>query len=113
MAGLTPTTRTIRYLQAQGWLADEVERRITRVLKRDLFGIADVLAVRASVSFDEEAAPDLLLVQCTSKSNVSARVKKIAESELTPRLRECGVIIQVFGWPDGGKDGDPKIVDCS
>ena len=55
----------------------------------------------------------VLLVQATSKANVAARVKKIAESEHLDRLRECGVQIQVFGSPAGGKQGEPRIVDVS
>lgn len=111
---MTPTTRTLRYLQANGWLADEVERRITRTVKRDLFGIADVIAFGESYCYAGDQAvitPLVLLVQATSKSNVSARVKKIAESELAPKLREMGVRICVYGWDRDSEE--PRIVDCS
>jgi len=39
-------------------------------------------------------------------------VKKIAEHENTPRLREAGWRILVVGWVKG-KRGEPRVVDCS
>jgi hypothetical protein len=54
-----------------------------------MFGFIDILAIRGS---------ETLGVQATSDSNVSARVKKIADSEHLPAVREAGWSVQVWGW---------------
>jgi len=57
-------------------------------VRQDLFGIIDVLAVGA----------DIVGIQATSNSNVSARVAKITESEALPILRKAGIRVLVHGW---------------
>lgn len=87
---MTPTARTLAALRADGWLADKVEQRIARInITRDLFGVIDILAIRGA---------EVLGVQATSRSNVAARLRKIAESEATPRIREAGIRLEVWGW---------------
>ena len=59
-------------------------------IRRDLFGVGDVLAMKVG--------EPLLLVQATSAANVSARISK-AKKE--PRLRTwltCGYRFEVWGW---------------
>jgi len=100
---LSPTQRTLKYLRDNGWAPWITEHWNHFARKRqDLYGFVDVLAVRRG---------ETLAVQCTSASNVSARVKKIADHENTPRLREAGWRIQIFGWAKGKKE--PRIVDVS
>ncbi len=98
---MTPTTLTIRHLEAQGYRADEVERRITSRLKRDLFGCIDVLAIRDA---------ETLAVQCTSASNLAARVKKVTEAEALYDMRAAGWRVVVHGWR---KNGTLNEVDIS
>jgi hypothetical protein len=53
-------------------------------------------------------------VQCTSASNVAARVKKITESPLLPMVRAANIAIEVWGWRKLKASGwQPKIVDLS
>ena len=101
---MSPTQRSLKWLRELGYTAVITERwnPFARI-RQDLFGIVDVLAV---------ARGETLAVQCTSAKNVSARVKKIAVHESTPRLREAGWRIEVHGWTKG-KRGDPRVVDCS
>ena len=99
---LKPNTRTIRRLRAEGWLCDLTERR-TGPVTHDWLGAADVVAVH----------PDhgVLAVQATSRTNVSARVRKLeAAEEVLQVLRQCGVAIQVWGWDE---KPDPRVVDLS
>lgn len=66
--------------------------------KKDLFGIFDVVAVG-----NEET----IGIQITSKSNMSARVKKIEASEFLPEILRSGWRIIVIGWfkkPNGRYD---------
>jgi hypothetical protein len=73
-------------------MADVVERYIAPVrCKRDLFGIGDVLAVHP-----EERA--VLLVQCTTDSHVSDRLKRIQAQPELPLLLQAGVAVEVWGW---------------
>lgn len=97
----SPTARTIAWYSDLGYTVDIVERRITSFVTRDLFGFIDLIAIRRD---------ETLALQVTSASNVSARVKKINEHPLLPRVREAGWGILVVGW--GPKD-EPRIVDLS
>ena len=89
---MTPTARTLRELRRRGLEADVVERWIGGGrfrIRRDLFGCWDVAAVGNG---------ELVLVQTTSGSNVSSRVKKIADASATPKLRDANVRLLVHGW---------------
>lgn len=57
--------------------------------RKDLFGIIDILAVKEG---------ETLAVQTTSGSAVSARVKKIQESEAIEWVRDAGWNIHIHGW---------------
>ncbi len=92
----TPTARTLNLLRAEGWTCQVVESWIPRLnIRRDLFGVADVLAVKPGESA-------VLLIQCTSTPNVASRFGK-AKAE--PRLRTwlaCGQRFEVWGWDKRG-----------
>lgn len=94
MAKASTTTRTTKALQDAGWTVDKVEWWNHFARKRkDLFGGIDLLAIRPSAT---------LGVQATSRSNVSARVKKIVAE---PRLKtwvEAGNMLEVWGWDAKG-----------
>lgn len=68
-------------------------------IRQDLFGIIDIVAL------DEQQT---LGVQTTSWTNVSARVKKIADSPYLPALLRAGWVLEVHGWKKGLST--PKIV---
>lgn len=87
----SPTQRSLAHLRKLGMTADVVEYWNSFARQRkDLFSIIDIVAL----------SPDgqTIGVQTTSLSNVSARVKKIAESEALPALRRCGWTLVVHGW---------------
>ena len=69
---MNPDNLTVKALQEQGYIAGIVERRISSRVKKDLFGFIDIIAIKGSVT---------LAVQATSRSNVSARVKKCKAAE--------------------------------
>ncbi|MFM2193987.1 MAG: hypothetical protein RLZZ460_657 [Chloroflexota bacterium] len=58
-------------------------------IRQDLFGVLDLLCLGQN---------EVVGVQTTSGANVSARVRKIAEHENTPRIRKAGIRILVHGW---------------
>ena len=103
---MTPTQRSLAHLRAAGWQVAIVEHwnPFARI-RQDLFGVLDLLAVRDGVT---------LGVQTTSGSNVSARVRKIAESETVPALRKAGWLLHVHGWRKGANGRWAlREVDCS
>lgn len=86
----SPTTRSKAYLEKQGYRVAIVERwnPFARI-RQDLFGIVDLLAIRAG---------ETLGVQTTSASNMAARVTKIAESDAIADIRAAGWGVHVHGW---------------
>lgn len=58
-------------------------------IRQDLFGIIDIVAIGENKTIG---------VQTTSYSNMSARVKKIQQSESYPLLKAAGWNIVVHGW---------------
>jgi hypothetical protein len=89
---MSPTARSLTLLRRLGFLAESVEKFIPAVQrKRDLFGIADVLAFHPR---DRLA----LLVQCTSGAHVGDRLKRIKARWELPLLLRSGVGVEVWGW---------------
>lgn len=88
---LNPTQLSLRHLRSEGWpLVDVVEKWNAHTRRHnDLWGIADIVAV---------GPRGVLAVQTTTASNVSARLRKIADAPSLPHLREAGVAIHVHGW---------------
>lgn len=101
----SPTARTLDKLRKEGWRPWVVEKwnHITHT-RLDLYNIGDVLAIRGT---------ETLLVQATSYSNVSSRVRKIADSEHIAAIREAGWKVEVWGWHKVGSRWQVRIVDCS
>ena len=108
MSSVSPTSRSMAWLREHGYHAEVVEqtKRVgvpgkMKVWKVDLWGFGDLLAIRRG---------EVLCVQTTSWSNVSARVCKITDSPLLPLVREAGIRITVHGWH---ADGRLREVDLS
>ncbi len=100
---MSPTQRSLAYLRAQGytpWITEHWHAFARR--RVDLYGFIDILAIRPG---------EVLGVQTTSAANVSARVRKIGDSEYAPKLREAGIRLEVHGWAKGKPE--PRIVDVS
>ena len=105
---MTPQGRATKWLEEKGFLVDVVERIQKRgnvTWRNDLWGAWDLLGIHADGT--------VCAVQVTSRSNVSARVKKLAELEVLDRLRTAGWQLLVMGWGRTVKSGDWKIVDIS
>lgn len=112
MAKITPQTRAIRELESRGYIVDVIERIQRRgpvTWRNDLFGAFDLLAC----GIGERGGWHTLAVQVTSRSNVSARVKKIAELPAMPYLRQCQWAMEVWGWGPTKTKGDWLVVDVS
>lgn len=90
-----------------GYVAEVVERWVSQPApghRKDLFGFVDVLAVGDG---------NTVAIQCTSDSGVSSRVRKIADAEALPQLREAGWTVVVHGWKKQGGRWVVREVDVS
>ena len=89
----SPTQRSKAHLEKLGYRVAIVEHwnSFARI-RVDLFGIIDLLCLKGS---------ETLAVQTTSASNMSARVKKIAESDAIADIRAAGWGFVVHGWKKG------------
>lgn len=89
----SPTQRSKAHLEKQGYRVAITEHWCPFSHRRkDLFNIVDLLAIREG---------ETLAVQTTSGSNVSARVKKIADSDAIADIRAAGWSVHVHGWTKG------------
>ena len=103
---MTPTQRSLNHMRDLGYRAQVVEK-FNHITKRraDLFEIGDILAIKEG---------ETVLVQTTSGSNVSSRVKKIAECEAISDIRSAGWKVIVHGWRKSSRNRWVlREVDCS
>jgi len=102
---MSPTQRSKVQMEERGYHVAIVEywHAFARQ-RRDLFGAFDLLGI----------GPDgTLAVQTTSASNVSARVKKLADLEAVAAARKAGWRIEVHGWRKAGRGWTCRVVDLS
>jgi hypothetical protein len=77
-------------LRDEGRLVAVVERWNPHArVRQDLFGCIDILALDDGKT---------VAVQTTTRSNMTARIKKIVESEAYPAMVRAGWQIVVHGW---------------
>lgn len=96
----SPTQRSLKLLREEGYLAEVVERWVPGArIRSDLFGFGDILAIGPTPV--DHGPADLLIVQTTSDSNVSARVKKIKGAPAYPIVAKA-MRIEVHGWKKVG-----------
>ena len=102
----SPTQLSLRLMREQGYTAAIVEYWGAFDRKRhDLFGFIDILCLRGE---------DVVAIQTTSASNVSARVKKITEHENVGVVRKANWRIVVHGWAKVGNRWNlTRCVDLS
>ena len=88
MTSLTVLSK--RYLEKQGYTVERVEHFNFYSKRRvDLLGVGDLLALNGS---------DLLLVQVTSRGNISHRRKKMRESRKLKLWLSAGGKMVIHGW---------------
>lgn len=102
----SPTQLSLKMLRDDGWLVDVTERFIPGAnIRKDLYGFGDLLAIKPN---------QILMVQTTTASNMSARINKIADHENVGRVRDAGIMIHVHGWhQDDKKKWHCKVKDVS
>lgn len=86
---ITPTSRTLDYLRARGYVAGETERHQGRI-KRDLFGCIDIHAVHERGEF--------LYVQVTDDTHRAHRVAKTTAKAEVRTLLKAGARVEIWTW---------------
>ena len=105
---ISPTQRTLNRLRDSGDypLVSIVERwNAFAKIRQDLFGIIDLLAV--------DSKGNTVGIQVTSYSNISARVKKMEDSDAIPHLRNANWVLLVQGWHKKNNKWVCREVDIS
>lgn len=101
----SPTQRSLEKLRDAGYTCAVLEHWNAFARRRiDAFGFVDILALRDN---------EILAVQTTSATNVSARVKKITEHENIGAVRQAGIRVVVHGWKKSGRHWVCREVDVS
>lgn len=99
----SPTALTLAYLRRTGHLVEVVERWIPGVnVRKDLFGIIDVLALSVD--------GPILGVQATTLSNLPARVAKACKCPALALWLKWAKF-QAIGWSKYAGQWVPKIVE--
>jgi len=100
----SPTQRTLELFRKHGHQIEVVERWVPGAnIRKDLFGFVDLVSIHEGKTYG---------IQATSTSNISARQKKIAESDLLEPLLQAGWIILVIGWSKINNRYQSRIVTC-
>lgn len=87
---MSPTSRSLGLLRKEGWTCQVVEKwNAFARIRIDLFGCIDILCLRDGVTMG---------VQTTSASNISSRIRKIAECPQLPEIRKAAWRLEVIGW---------------
>jgi len=105
---VSPTQRTLKRLRESGEypLVEVVEHYNFFSKKRnDLYGILDILAI--------DIKGNTVGLQVTSYSNISARIKKMENSDAISHLRDANWQLIVEGWHKKDNKWVSRIVDIS
>jgi len=99
----SPTQLTLRDMRVRGYYAEVVERfnSFTKT-RNDFCGFIDVLCLGAG---------EVVGVQTTSYSNMSARIKKIKEHENLAVVLGSGIRVLIQGWRKVGNRWQVREVE--
>ena len=86
----SPTQRSLKLMRDRGYLCEVVEHwNPWSKTRKDLWGFIDVLCIKEG---------QVIGVQTTSKTNISARYKKIKEHDNVWWVLDSGIRVLIQGW---------------
>ena len=102
----SPTSRTLELLRDHGMVCAVVEKWNPHAkIRQDLYGFIDIVAL--------DPKWDVAIgVQCTTGSNLAARVEKIQASKEAMLWSKCSNRIYAIGWRKVGAAGKRKLWDA-
>lgn len=96
----SPTQRSLKYMRDQGYLSQVVEKwNPWAHIRQDLFGFIDIISCGNKTTIG---------IQTTTKSNMSARRKKIRALKEFKIWTAAGNRVQLHGWYKSGLPGKRK-----
>lgn len=102
---ISPTQLSLKKLRAEGYLVAITEKfNHACKIRQDMWGWCDLLAIKEN---------EVLAVQTTSYTNISVRVKKIADSDTIGIVRKANIKVNVHGWHKIGSRWKCKVIDVS
>lgn len=101
----SPTALSLKWLRDRGYLAEVVEQYRGGV-RKDLFGFADIVAVRLKAIGQPS---DILFLQTTTASHVGARFKKIQNLISAIHCLQADCAVHIHGWSKKGARGKRKV----
>lgn len=106
---MTPTARTLQWLKKRGYIACVVEKWIPQTRQRkDAFGFGDILAFRPWLP-SRCSDPIVVLIQCTSASNMASRLDKIRSLPIASDwINDTRRAVWLIGWGKRGERGKRK-----
>ena len=101
----SPTQLSLKKLRAEGYLVVITEKwNVFCKIRQDMWGWCDLLAIKEN---------EVLAVQTTSYTNISARVQKITNSDTLGMVRKSNIKVNVHGWRKVGSRWECKVIDMS
>lgn len=101
----SPTQLSLKKLRAEGYLVAITEKwNVFCKIRQDMWGWCDLLAIKEN---------EVLAVQTTSYTNISARVQKITNSDTLGMVRKSNIKVNVHGWRKVGSRWECKVIDIS
>lgn len=98
----SPTSRTKKWLEKNGYAAAIVERWNPHAfIRQDMFGFIDMVAI--------DGKTPVWGLQVTSTGNMSSRIKKSQESPNLALWCGSGARFSVLGWSKKGGKGKRKL----
>ena len=106
LAKISPTQLSLAMLREDGWFCWITEHyNYYAKIRQDLWGFVDIIALKPG---------QILGVQTTTATNMSARINKIADHENVGKVRDANIMIHVHGWhQDDKKKWHCKVKDVS
>jgi hypothetical protein len=104
-ASVSPTQRSLKLMRDEGFTVAVVEKWIPGAnVRKDLFDCWDIACV-GNGRFS--------LIQVTTLSHISERLKKVTDHPVTGELRKAGVGLFIHGWRKLKTGWEAKVIDVS
>src|SRR5271165_1914348 len=110
----SPTQRSLKLMRDRGYLCQVTEKwNPFAKVRQDLLGFGDILAIGIIENIHKGRGGEIILIQTTSYSNMSARKTKILESKNAHLWVFCGGKILLHGWKKKGSRWEPTEKDLT
>jgi hypothetical protein len=96
----SPASRTLAECRKRGWIAEVVERKLTRFITKDFLNVIDIIAIDGA---------RIIGIQTTTGANHASRRGKILAEERVHAWLAAGGHLELWTWRQGGERGKRKV----